>query len=73
MAHAPGEATVRAWTRLLRAQNLALRSVERGLKEAGLPALDWYDVLLEVERAGAAGLRPYELERAVLWTPTAAG
>jgi len=31
-----------------------------------LPPLAWYDVLLELERAGKAGLRPFELERALL-------
>ena len=33
---------------------------------AGLPPLGWYDALLELERAGAPGLRPFELERAML-------
>ena len=31
-----------------------------------MPALAWYDVLLELERAGDDGLRPFELERAML-------
>jgi DNA-binding MarR family transcriptional regulator len=50
----------------MKAQQLALASVERELKAAGLPPLVWYDVLLEVERAGPEGLRPFELERAML-------
>jgi DNA-binding MarR family transcriptional regulator len=54
------------WARLMRAQQLALRQVEGALKEARLPALVWYDVLLEVERAETAGLRPFELERTML-------
>lgn len=36
------------------------------MKEAGLPPLSWYDVLIELERLGDRGLRPVELERAVL-------
>lgn len=31
-----------------------------------MPALAWYDVLLELERSGGNGLRPFELERAML-------
>ena len=41
-------------------------TVESALKDAGLPPLVWYDVLLELERAGEAGVRPFELERAML-------
>ncbi|MEP9348159.1 MarR family winged helix-turn-helix transcriptional regulator [Xanthobacter sp. KR7-225] len=66
MEQMPSETVVRAWTRLMRAQRLALASIEGALKAAGLPPLVWYDVLLEVERAGPDGLRPYELERAML-------
>ena len=65
MNEAPTE-TVTAWTRLLRAHTATLNQVEARLKEAGLPPLSWYDVLLELERAGDGGLRPFELERALL-------
>lgn len=58
--------TTRAWARLMTAQQLALSSVERDLKAAGLPPLVWYDVLLELERAPGQVLRPFELERAML-------
>ncbi len=57
---------MRAWARLLRAQRTALASVEGTLKDAGLPPLTWYDLLLELERAGEGGLRPFELERELL-------
>lgn len=57
---------VRAWARLITAQRLALADIDQALKEAKLPPLGWYDVLLEVERAGTAGLRPFELERVLL-------
>ena len=60
----PCDATVAAWTRLIRAQRCTLVSVERALKEADLPPLEWYDVLLELDRAGP--LRPRELQDRLL-------
>lgn len=66
MRKEPSETVVRAWARLLRAQRGGLSAVESALTRAGLPPLVWYDVLLELERAGDAGLRPFELERAML-------
>jgi DNA-binding MarR family transcriptional regulator len=66
MSQNPSKTAIRAWARLMKAQQLALASVERSLKAAALPPLGWYDVLLEVERAGTDGLRPFELERAML-------
>ena len=66
MSDKSAEATIRAWARLMKAQHQALGSVEGALKTAGLPPLAWYDVLLETERAGKDGLRPFELERAML-------
>ena len=62
----PSETVERAWARLMKAQRSALGGVEHALKSAGLPPLGWYDALLELERAGAQGLRPFELERAML-------
>src|SRR5215469_7894418 len=50
----------------MRAQQLALTDIEKALKDAELPPLAWYDALLELERAGERGLRPYELERQML-------
>jgi DNA-binding MarR family transcriptional regulator len=60
------EATLTAWARLVRAQQLLLERVEAELKHGGLPPLRWYDVLLELHRAGAQGLRQYEIGAAVL-------
>ena len=57
---------VQAWARLLSAQRLALQVVERALAGAQLPPLAWYDVLLELERAGKPGLRPFELQETML-------
>ena len=66
MKKEPSKAVITAWTRLVRAHAGALGIVEDALKAAGLPALAWYDVLLELDRAGAEGLRPFELERRLL-------
>lgn len=66
MNEKPTETVIQAWARLMKVQQLALASVERSLKEADLPPLDWYDVLLEAERTGADGIRPFELEQATL-------
>lgn len=57
---------VRAWARLVKAQRIALASIQGALKASDLPSLEWYDALLELERAGEQGLRPYELERDML-------
>ena len=57
---------VQAWARLLGVQRLALQVVERALAGARLPPLAWYDVLLELERAGKPGLRPFELQDKML-------
>ena len=66
MSDGPSKVAISAWARLTRVQQRALRSIERALKSTGLPPLAWYDVLLELERAGEPGLRPFELERAML-------
>jgi DNA-binding MarR family transcriptional regulator len=60
------ETTLSAWARLVRAQQLLLERVEAELKKAGLPPLRWYDVLLELHRAGSRGLRQFEVGAAVL-------
>jgi DNA-binding MarR family transcriptional regulator len=61
----PSDAVIRAWTRLVRAQQTVLAAVEAELKAAGFPPLAWYDVLLELARADP-GLRPFALEQALL-------
>ena len=51
----------------MRAQHAALSRVEKALKQAELPALVWYDVLLELSRdPDGGGLRPFEIERKML-------
>jgi DNA-binding MarR family transcriptional regulator len=61
----PSPATVTAWIALQRAQATAFASVERALKDADLPPLEWYDVLLELERGGP--LRPRDLQARLLF------
>jgi DNA-binding MarR family transcriptional regulator len=63
MPKEPSDAVVAAWIALNRAQQGALLKVERAFRDAGLPPSAWYDVLWELEKAGAAGLRPFEIER----------
>lgn len=67
MPRKPSDAVVLAWTRLERAHRTALGDVQARLKQADLPPLEWYDVLLELERAGPGGLRPFELQKAILF------
>ena len=58
------EVAERAWVQLVRAHRSALCSVEKALRAADLPALEWYDVLLELERGGP--LRPRDLQDRLL-------
>ena len=58
------EAVQGAWVELIRAHRSALCSVERALRAADLPPLEWYDVLLELERSGS--LRPRDLQDRLL-------
>ena len=55
-----------AWVRLVRVPQSLLSAVETELKSKGYPPLAWYDALLELRRAGADGLRPFELQGAML-------
>lgn len=61
-----GETAIAAWARLIKAAAKLSEAVERDLKAAALPPLAWYDALLELHRAGKAGLRPGDLEREML-------
>ncbi|MCT7374953.1 MarR family winged helix-turn-helix transcriptional regulator [Chelativorans salis] len=63
----PDEATVAAWVALARAARLTTTRIEERLKAAELPPLAWYDALWELEKAGDCGLRPFELEKALLF------
>lgn len=61
----PSEAVVDAWISLMRAQHHVLSAIEADLKAAGFPPLSWYDVLLELRKAGG-GLRPMDIEERLL-------
>jgi len=62
----PNEETIQAWIQLHHAHRLLLETVEKSLKDAGLPPLGWYDVLLELHREKTAGLRQYEIGKKIL-------
>jgi len=62
----PSDAVVDAWIALMRAQQVTLLKIERAFREARLPPHAWYDALWELDRVGAAGLRPFEIERRML-------
>jgi DNA-binding MarR family transcriptional regulator len=66
MSKSVSKEAVAAWARLLRAQQALLQKVEHDLKEAGQPPLDWYDVLLELDRAEHGRLRHRELHPRLL-------
>lgn len=66
MRKEPSKAVVGAWIRLMRVQQATLLKIERAFREAEIPPLSWYDVLWELEKAGDAGLRPFEIERQML-------
>jgi len=56
----PAAITLLAWDRLLGAGERALRSARGQLRRAGLPPLEWYDVLVALERRGP--MRPRDLQ-----------
>lgn len=62
----PDRATQTAWVAIVTTSRRLLESVEAALKAVGHPPLAWYDALLEIERAGPDGLRPFELRKLLL-------
>lgn len=54
------------WIQLFRTHKVLRNRVDHALKMAKLPPLEWYDILLELDRATTDGLRPYELEQTLL-------
>ncbi len=65
MSQKPCQSAVRAWSRLVRAHQAAMSHVEGALKAADLPPVAWYDVLVELDRTGPCGVRPFTLEEAL--------
>ncbi|MBE7635401.1 MarR family transcriptional regulator [Sneathiella sp. P13V-1] len=66
MQNKPNEQSVSSWVSLVRAYQTAMNTVETALKEANFPPLNWYDVLLELEKVSPSGLRLIELEKKLL-------
>jgi len=54
------EQLIPVWVAFLRSHSVAVEAVERALKDAGLPPLGWYDVLVEL-LGQPGGLRQFEL------------
>jgi DNA-binding MarR family transcriptional regulator len=64
----PTEAATNAWTMLTRTQQGLLAAIEGDLRDADMPQLSWYDVLLELSREESGRLRPYQIEERTLLT-----
>ena len=62
----PSDAATQAWVSLMRAQRELLAAIEGDLKNAGMPQLTWYDVLLELSRVEDGRLRPFQIEERTL-------
>ncbi len=52
---------VEAWRALLQAENVVLRKIEADMQRAGVIALTWYDVLLELNAVPGRRLRMQDL------------
>lgn len=65
MNQLPPEVTA-TWIALITTSRVLLERVEAALKAADLPMLSWYDALLEIEKAGEDGLRPFVLKQRLL-------
>src|SRR5262245_42650333 len=62
----PTAEVVEAWISLLRTERTLIDKVEERLKRAGLPPLDWYHVLNEVDRAPKRMLRQVQVQERTL-------
>ena len=61
----PTTEVVDAWISLLRTERTLIDKVEERLKRAGLPPLDWYHVLNEVDRAPKSRLRQAQVQERI--------
>ena len=66
MQDLPTDPIVATWVAIVRASNGIIAGVTADAKAAGLPPLEWYDVLWDLERH-AEGVRPFELEERLLF------
>lgn len=55
-----------AWVAMIRSHQLFMDAVEKALKDAGMPPLSWYDVLLEINRAKDKRLRLQDIGDKIL-------
>lgn len=63
----PTDEETDVYVALNRAQRSIYVAIDSALKARRLPPLRWYDVLWSVERAGAGGRRPFELENSTIF------
>jgi len=63
----PTDEETALWVAINRAQQSVYRSMDSVLKTNKLPPLRWYDVLWSIERAGRSGIRPFEMERTLIF------
>lgn len=61
--HPDNRAALDAWAALLHTERALQDRIEDDLKRAGLPPLDWYDVLQELEVSAEGMLRQAALQR----------
>jgi DNA-binding MarR family transcriptional regulator len=66
MTPKPTEISVEAWTCLVRTEQALLAKVEEHLKRSGFPPLEWYDVLIELDREPAGTLPQSVVQSRVL-------
>jgi DNA-binding MarR family transcriptional regulator len=66
MQNLPKDPAIAAWVALVRASNGVISAIQAEAKAAGIPPLEWYDVLWELERSPDGARRPFELERGLL-------
>jgi DNA-binding MarR family transcriptional regulator len=62
----PRSTTIALWTALVSVNRHLIETIEAALKAQGMPPLAWYDALLEIEKAGSDGIRPFALEDRLL-------
>jgi DNA-binding MarR family transcriptional regulator len=62
----PQPTTIAFWTALVSANRHLIETIETALKAEGMPPLAWYDALLEIEKTGSDGIRPFALEDRLL-------
>lgn len=55
------------WVALNQAQRSIYQTMDSALKASGLPPLRWYDVLWAMERVKSQGVRPFELEKGLIF------